>query len=312
MEQENRSTSSIPIDRPGFDLQPAPDDSPVNEVDLKGLGAFGRLPYEIRQMIWLEVIKGSYIDEEYPGSESLRYLGGQDRLSYHKWHPHSNEPESECRECRLERMFGECRFDVFCLTSYDRANTGLRTQDLVNRKLMNPIPRLLSRYIKAEYEAFFLSSHNFAFETAESLGMFFDVLPENCQLPQISIIPWNMTHARPLVTMEEGWPKMFARLYGRGVKGVRFRLGTHCNDKIARPPFGYHMRKRSLTEVQLMRQHLFIYLPGMKVSVGGPQYNLMTQQHQKAFQNCLAKQLALGWLVDLENTTLEHLLQIVL
>ena len=254
-----------------------------------GLGTLGQLPMEIRRQIWLEVLKGSFRDRHYPGPEPFRYLGGQDWTHFHFGTPDAGS----CSQCYLKATYAGAQCQVFALASYDYTTGAIDIRDSLDRQLMRPVPRLISHYIKAEYEHVFLSTHSFAFESPSSLNMFLDLLPEYCQLPRLSIIPYNMTHARPRLIMESSWPKTCARLPGRGLTALCFRLGTHRHDSFPPSPHGYHMIRRSLAEVRLLRFYILKNVPDVRLSVAGPKYEHLTQDDRAAFDALLTEQVRL-------------------
>ena len=286
-----------------------------------GLGLFGRLPSEIRHDIWLETIRYCYLNEPYPDSEPFRYLGGQGwQHLYHVGGYKKDDCAFCCPLCHWRETFNKNQFCVFTPTSYDLPDSSIWIVKPMARYLAKLNTCLLSKYIKREYEDVFLSNHNFAFEAANSLNVFLDLLPECYNLPYISMIPWNMTHGCPLVCMEEAWPKAFARLPGRGIKEICFRLGTHRNDKRPRRLFdgplteSSHMTKRTLYEIRLMREHIIKYLPEIRFSVGGPCYQNMSQHVRQAydFDAALVGSIVSEWQINWERITHEHLMQIVL
>ena len=260
------------------------------------LGAFSQLPLEVRRMIWLEVIKGCYVDEEYPGPGPFHYLGGQIWTRYNNGVP---ETDDTGQLFLLDHAVNASIFHVFSLTSYNMT-TWRSIEYPRERNLEKLSPRLLSRCIKAELEDVFLSAHEFAFEHPRSLDIFLDLLPEHCQLPWVSIVPWNMSHARPGTVIEEGWQKAFARLFDKGVKGISFRFDEHTNAKA---------RKFFYCRPMIQR---FTCLSGVKVSVGGSLYVNMIDRLKSSCQNCLVKRLALGWQVDWDHIRPTDLMQIVL
>lgn len=69
---------------------------------------------------------------------------------------------------------------------------------------MRQVPRRLFQSLQAKYEHVFVSNHSLSFEVQRSLSMFIDLLTEDCQLPQISIVPYNMAYSRPRFTIDKG------------------------------------------------------------------------------------------------------------
>ena len=140
-----------------------------------GLGTLNRLPFEVRQRIWHEVLKAQFSNVQHLGSELIRYVGGTHRM----WLP-----------SRALKFLEGFIISVFRPESYSIRVCEDHTECDYAGWSNEHLPRLISHAVKGELEDLHLRNNIFAFENEDSLDLFLDQLSQQqaLQLRRISLL----------------------------------------------------------------------------------------------------------------------------
>lgn len=180
-------------------------DQPFNKTpEATGFGTLIRLPSEVRQQIWHEVLKAESYNASYLGSEPIRYMGGRN------WHNLLRRRRFPPKETYT--LFETFNISVFRSDSYSINNVTFDKTytERAFAESKEHLPRLTSHAVKGELEDFYLRNHIFGFECQEFLDTFLGQLSRHqaLQLRRISL----MVFACNDCYVESCWARVIERL----------------------------------------------------------------------------------------------------
>ena len=174
-------------------------DQPSNKTpQATGFGTLIKLPSEVRQQIWHEVLKAENYNASYLGSEPIWYMGGRN------WHNMLRRRKYPPKESYT--LFETFSISVFRSDSYSIGhvtfNKTYTEREFAESK--EHLPRLTSHAVKGELEDFYLRNHIFGFECPKFLDTFLGQLSrhQTLQLRRISL----------MVFAESCWARVIERL----------------------------------------------------------------------------------------------------
>ena len=238
---------------------------------LTGLGTLNRLPLEVRQRIWHEVLKAQYFNVQHLGSELIRYVGG----TYRMWLPSG-----------ALMLLEDLIISVFCPESYTIGVSENDTEREYAGWFIEHLPRLISHAVKGELEDLHLRNNIFAFECEDSLDLFLDQLSQQqaLQLRRISLLllPRHGHNA------ELCWERVIERL-PRTINIVLITLDALQDFRYRESFFHYLTQSRKFIEkvlsaADVLRNQVLRQLPHARVVLVGTLFDRLKASDCAAFE----------------------------
>lgn len=251
-----------------------------------GLGTLNRLPFEVRQRIWHEVLKAEFFNGQHLGSEPIRYTGG----GYEAVRRISLPLETY-------RVFGIFSLSVFRTESYpiDRAPLSKSYTEREYVGVKEHLPRLISHDVKGELEDLHLRNNIFEFERHDSLDTFLDQLSQHqaLQLRRISLLVFACDNHY----VEPSWGRIIERL----PKTINVMLITldalHASQYLKSSSFERYLTpskkfiERVLSAADVLRNQILRKLPHARVFLVGSLFDRLNDSDRAAFETLSADQV---------------------
>ena len=236
-----------------------------------GLGTLKRLPFEVRQRIWHEVLKAQFFNVQHLGSELIRYVGG----TYRMWLPSG---ALMLLEDFIISVFRPESYSIKVSENY----TGREYAGWSNEHL----PRLISHAVKGELEDLHLRNNIFAFEYEDSLDLFLDQLSQQqtLQLRRISLL----LLPRHGCNVEPCWGRVIERL-PKTINVVLITLDA-LQDFVYRESFLQYLSQsrkfigKVLSGADVLRNQILRQLPHARVVLVGTHFDQLKASDCAAFE----------------------------
>lgn len=254
-----------------------------------GLGTLIRLPSEVRQQIWYEVLKAEMFNASYSGLEPIRYMGGRNlHNALRRW----KFPPLETRI-----PFEAFNTSIFRPGSYS-VNKFILGMDYKKRQYAgfeDHVPRLTSHAVEGELEGLFLRNRIFEFECQQFLDTFLGQLSRHqaLQLRQISLVVFACGDCY----VEPCWDRVIERL-PKTINVVLITLDTsHAYAYVDHSPDqGYlnlsrKLIRKVLSAADILRNQILRQLPHARVFLVGSLFDRLNASDRAAFESLSADKM---------------------
>ena len=262
------------------------DESFNKTPEATGLGTLIRLPSEVRQQIWREVLKAEMFNASYSGSEPIRYMGGRG------WHNALRRWKFPPLETRTP--FETFNISVFRPGSYS-VNNVILNMSYKKRQYAGfeeHLQRLTSHAVKGELEDLFLRNRIFEFECQEFLDTFLGQLSQHqgLQLRQISLVVFACGDCY----VEPCWGRVIERL-PRTINVVLITLDTsHAYTYVDLSldqrflDLSRKLIRKVLSAADILRNQILRQLPHARVILVGSVFDRLNASDRAAFESLSA------------------------
>ena len=229
-----------------------------------GFGTLAKLPSEIRQQIWHEVLKAETFNASHLGSEPIRYMGGRG------WY-------NALRRRRFPHKETHTLFETFDISVF-RSDS------------KEHLPRLTSHAVKGELEDYYLRNHIFGFECQEFLDIFLGQLSrhQTLQLRRISL----MVFACNDCYVEPCWGRVIERL-PKTINVVLITLDTsHAYVNLSLDQGYVNLSRKLIGKVlsaaDVLRNQILRQLPHARIFLVGSLFDRLNASDRIAFETLSA------------------------